>query len=144
MILPVGVSSFKEAMRAGSEVYHNLKSIIKKKYGQDAVNVGDEGGFAPNVKSAEEALGLIKDAIEVRRLEEQISTQSPVPLSPYSPPPLLPPPGVPWYPNIILSSACVPSMARISASKQACLSVACCTVARVAYRPVYEGLGSSM
>ena len=65
MILPVGVTSFKEAMRAGSEVYHNLKSIIKKKYGQDAVNVGDEGGFAPNVKSAEEALELINAAIEV-------------------------------------------------------------------------------
>ncbi|KAL3135043.1 hypothetical protein ABBQ32_007990 [Trebouxia sp. C0010 RCD-2024] len=64
MILPVGVASFKEAMRAGSEVYHHLKGIIKKKYGQDAVNVGDEGGFAPNVKSAEEALTLINDAID--------------------------------------------------------------------------------
>ena len=67
MILPVGVSSFKEAMRAGSEVYHNLKNIIKKKYGQDAVNVGDEGGFAPNVKSAEEALELINAAIDVSK-----------------------------------------------------------------------------
>jgi len=66
MILPVGVSSFKEAMRAGTEVYHNLKGIVKKKYGQDAVNVGDEGGFAPNVRSAEEALSLINDAIDVR------------------------------------------------------------------------------
>ena len=65
MILPVGVSSFKEAIRAGSEVYHNLKSIIKKKYGQDAINVGDEGGFAPNVQTAELALTLINDAIEV-------------------------------------------------------------------------------
>ena len=46
-------------------MYHNLKSIAKKKYGQDAVNVGDEGGFAPNVKSAEEALDLIMAAIEV-------------------------------------------------------------------------------
>jgi len=68
MILPVGVSSFKEAMRAGTEVYHNLKSIIKKKYGQDAVNVGDEGGFAPNVGSAEEALALINAAIDVSSL----------------------------------------------------------------------------
>ena len=40
MILPVGASSFKEAMQMGSEVYHNLKSVIKKKYGQDACNVG--------------------------------------------------------------------------------------------------------
>ncbi|KAG7560654.1 Enolase C-terminal TIM barrel domain [Arabidopsis thaliana x Arabidopsis arenosa] len=43
MILPVGASSFKEAMKMGVEVYHNLKSVIKKKYGQDATNVGDEG-----------------------------------------------------------------------------------------------------
>lgn len=49
MILPVGASSFKEAMRIGAEVYHNLKNVIKKKYGQDATNVGDEGGFAPNI-----------------------------------------------------------------------------------------------
>ena len=47
MILPVGASSFAEAMRMGSEVYHNLKSVIKAKYGQDACNVGDEGGFCP-------------------------------------------------------------------------------------------------
>ncbi|KAK8958467.1 Enolase 1 [Platanthera guangdongensis] len=50
MILPVGASSFKEAMRMGVEVYHHLKSVIKKKYGQDATNVGDEGGFAPNIQ----------------------------------------------------------------------------------------------
>lgn len=49
MILPVGAGSFKDAMRIGAEVYHNLKSVIKKKYGQDATNVGDEGGFAPNI-----------------------------------------------------------------------------------------------
>ncbi|CAN1357110.1 Enolase 1 [Linum perenne] len=50
MILPTGASSFKEAMKMGAEVYHNLKSVIKKKYGQDATNVGDEGGFAPNIQ----------------------------------------------------------------------------------------------
>ncbi|KAF4385467.1 hypothetical protein G4B88_005799 [Cannabis sativa] len=50
MILPVGASSFKEAMKMGVEVYHHLKSVIKKKYGQDATNVGDEGGFAPNIQ----------------------------------------------------------------------------------------------
>lgn len=49
MILPVGASTFREAMRIGAEVYHNLKNVIKKKYGQDATNVGDEGGFAPNI-----------------------------------------------------------------------------------------------
>ena len=47
MLLPVGASSFSEAMRMGSEIYHHLKSVIKKKYGQDACNVGDEGN-APN------------------------------------------------------------------------------------------------
>lgn len=64
MILPTGAKSFTEAMRIGSEVYHNLKSVIKSKYGLDATNVGDEGGFAPNVQTAEEALGLLVTAIE--------------------------------------------------------------------------------
>lgn len=49
MILPVGADNFREAMRIGAEVYHNLKSVIKSKYGKDATNVGDEGGFAPNI-----------------------------------------------------------------------------------------------
>lgn len=49
MILPVGAESFRDAMRIGAEVYHNLKGVIKDKYGKDATNVGDEGGFAPNI-----------------------------------------------------------------------------------------------
>lgn len=57
MILPVGASSFKEAMRIGAEVYHNLKNVIKQKYGQDATNVGDEGGFAPNILENQEGIG---------------------------------------------------------------------------------------
>ncbi len=69
MILPVGAESFTQAMQMGTEVYHNLKGLIKKKYGQDAINVGDEGGFAPNVGSAEEALELINDAIAVSTLQ---------------------------------------------------------------------------
>jgi len=64
MLLPTGASSFTEAMRMGSEVYHHLKSVIKKKYGQDACNVGDEGGFAPNIQDNEEGLELLKVAIE--------------------------------------------------------------------------------
>ena len=48
----------------GSEVYHNLKSVVKKKYGQDATNVGDEGGFAPNIQDNREGLELLKEAIE--------------------------------------------------------------------------------
>jgi len=64
MILPVGASSFSEALRMGAEVYHTLKSVIKAKYGQDACNVGDEGGFAPNIKSNSEGLELLATAIE--------------------------------------------------------------------------------
>jgi len=63
MILPTGASSFAEAMRIGSEVYHALKSVIKKKYGVDATNVGDEGGFAPNIQDNREGLELLKQAI---------------------------------------------------------------------------------
>ena len=57
-------SSFSEAMRMGCEVYHQLKGLIKAKYGQDACNVGDEGGFAPNISSNEEGLILVTGAIE--------------------------------------------------------------------------------
>lgn len=65
MILPVGAGSFAEALRMGSEVYHILKGIIKAKYGQDACNVGDEGGFAPNVQDNREGLVLLMSAIEM-------------------------------------------------------------------------------
>lgn len=58
MILPVGASSFTEAMKMGSETYHNLKAVIKAKYGLDACNVGDEGGFAPNIQDNMEGLLL--------------------------------------------------------------------------------------
>ena len=64
MILPVGASNFREAMRIGCEVYHTLKKVIQKKYGQDATNVGDEGGFAPNIRENKEGLELLKSAIE--------------------------------------------------------------------------------
>ena len=49
MILPTGASSFTEAMKMGSEVYHHLKNVIKAKFGLDATAVGDEGVFAPNI-----------------------------------------------------------------------------------------------
>merc|ERR550514_378506 len=63
MILPLGASCFKEALIIGAEVYHTLKTCIKKKYGQDACNVGDEGGFAPSVQANEEALEVLMEAI---------------------------------------------------------------------------------
>lgn len=61
MIMPVGATSFKEALRIGAEVFHNLKKVLKEK-GYN-VSVGDEGGFAPNLKSNKEALELIVKAI---------------------------------------------------------------------------------
>merc|ERR1711966_74009 len=64
MIGPTGAKTFKEAVQMGCEVYHNLKTVIKKKYGQDACNVGDEGGFAPNIQENKEGLELLKEAIE--------------------------------------------------------------------------------
>lgn len=64
MIGAVGATSFKQAMQMGCEVYHNLKAVIKKKYGQDACNVGDEGGFAPNIQANDEGLHLLVEAIE--------------------------------------------------------------------------------
>ena len=64
MILPTGASSFSQAMQMGVEVYHSLKAVVKKKYGQDATNVGDEGGFAPNIQDNREGLELLKAAIE--------------------------------------------------------------------------------
>merc|ERR1712125_161060 len=64
MILPTGAKSFKDAMCIGAEVYHTLKDVINKKYGQDAINVGDEGGFAPNVQDNNEALDVLMEAIK--------------------------------------------------------------------------------
>ena len=62
MIAPVGATSFKESLFMGVEVFHNLKNVLKSK--GLSTNVGDEGGFAPNLKSNEEALDLILLAIE--------------------------------------------------------------------------------
>jgi len=64
MIFPTGCDTFKEALRAGTEVYHTLKKLIHDKYGGDACNVGDEGGFAPNIQSNFEALDILTEAIE--------------------------------------------------------------------------------
>ncbi|SMO71573.1 phosphopyruvate hydratase [Solitalea koreensis] len=62
MVMPVGASSFSEALRMGTEVFHHLKAVLKKK--GYSTNVGDEGGFAPNIGSNEEAIETVLMAIE--------------------------------------------------------------------------------
>lgn len=62
MIMPVGAASFSDALRMGAEVFHNLKAVLKKN--GYSTNVGDEGGFAPDLKSNEEAITVILQAIE--------------------------------------------------------------------------------
>jgi len=67
MIMPIGAPNFREALRMGSEVFHNLKSILKSKKLSTAV--GDEGGFAPDLKSNEEAIEVILEAIGKAKYE---------------------------------------------------------------------------
>jgi enolase len=67
MVMPVGADSFSDAIRMGAEVFHHLKSVLKK--GKYSTNVGDEGGFAPNLKSNEEAIKVILHAIEAAGYE---------------------------------------------------------------------------
>lgn len=62
MVVPFGASTFSEALRMGTEVFHHLKSVLKSK--EMTTSVGDEGGFAPNLNSNEEALEVILEAIE--------------------------------------------------------------------------------
>ncbi|NLM06520.1 MAG: phosphopyruvate hydratase [Tissierellia bacterium] len=70
MIMPTGFDSFKEALRAGVEIYHSLKKVLKDR--GLSTSVGDEGGFAPNLGSNEEALKLIMEAIEKAGYEDRI------------------------------------------------------------------------
>lgn len=67
MILPVGVSSFPDALRCGAEVFHCLKQVLQKR--SFSINVGDEGGFAPNLPSHEAALEVILEAITLAGYE---------------------------------------------------------------------------
>jgi len=69
-IIPVGAETFKEAMRIGAECYHNLKGIIKKKFGGDATLIGDEGGFAPPC-DARMGVELIMEAIKKSGYEDK-------------------------------------------------------------------------
>ncbi len=63
MVMPLGADTFSEGLRMGIEIFHHLKSVLKKK--GYSTNVGDEGGFAPNIKSNEEAIEIVIKAIEV-------------------------------------------------------------------------------
>ena len=62
MVMPFGASSFSEALRMGTEVFHHLKAVLKEK--GLSTNVGDEGGFAPNLQSNEEGIKVVIEAIE--------------------------------------------------------------------------------
>ena len=65
MILPTGANSFKESLQLGIEVYHSLASLLKKKFGKSAANVGDEGGFgAPQLQDENHTLDIIMEAIQ--------------------------------------------------------------------------------
>jgi len=72
MIAPKA-KTFKEALRMGTEVYHKLKKILEEEYGLDAVNVGDEGGFAPPLKNNEEPLKILVKAIKESGYEGKIN-----------------------------------------------------------------------
>jgi len=73
MILPIKFKSFNEALRAGTETYHQLKKILKKKFGAQATLLGDEGGFAPKVEKVENRLELIEKAISNAGYKNKIS-----------------------------------------------------------------------
>lgn len=72
MILPIGASTFEEALQMGSETYHHLKAVIKEKYGEQGCNVGEDGGFSPNLSSVQEGLNLVKEAISRTGYSEKI------------------------------------------------------------------------
>lgn len=63
MIMPVKFKNFREALRAGAEVYHELKKLLKKKFGAQAILLGDEGGFVPKIKDVEARLEFVGKAI---------------------------------------------------------------------------------
>ena len=73
MIMPIGAPNFHEALRMASETYHELAKIVKERYGVSAKNVGDEGGYAPNIKMTSEALECLMKAIETAGYSKEIS-----------------------------------------------------------------------
>ena len=73
MLQPSGAKTFSEALRMGAETYHTLGAILVKKYGNSAVNVGYEGGYAPPLKNTIDALDALTDAIEVAGYNKKIT-----------------------------------------------------------------------
>ena len=64
MIMPIGAESFREGLRMGAEIYQNLKKLLKEIYGINSINVGDEGGFAPQISKTDDVLSLLESSIE--------------------------------------------------------------------------------
>jgi enolase len=73
MIMPIGAPNFREALRMAAETYHVLEGIVKERYGVSAKNVGDEGGYAPNMKMTSEALECLMKAVETAGYSKEIS-----------------------------------------------------------------------
>ncbi|RLE78714.1 MAG: phosphopyruvate hydratase [Thermoprotei archaeon] len=71
MIIPIGATSFREALQMACEIYYSLKDFLKEKYGPTALNVGDEGGFAPPMKETREALDALIKAIKSAGYDEK-------------------------------------------------------------------------
>jgi enolase len=72
MLIPKKFKSFREALRAGAETYKTLGQLLEKKYGRTARNIGDEGGYAPPMRTTEEALNILTEAIEETGYDKQI------------------------------------------------------------------------
>ncbi|CAM8898794.1 unnamed protein product [Rhodiola kirilowii] len=72
MILPIGANKYEEAVQMGSETYHHLKAVIIERFGPQGCNVGEDGGFAPNISSLKEGLDLVKEAIGRTGYSEKI------------------------------------------------------------------------
>ncbi len=71
-IIPLGAETFSEGLRMGVETYHALKNVLQSEYGRPAINVGDEGGFAPPLQNSHEALNAIVRAIEEAGYRDEI------------------------------------------------------------------------
>lgn len=72
MVLPLGATSFKQAMEMGVETYQRLKQLVGQRYGAQSTNVGDEGGFAPDISEPEEALEIALQAVDAAGLRGKV------------------------------------------------------------------------